>query len=392
MRKIGVFCVIITAILGLCIVSSYAGDKPGDQLTEVFKKDIKPRISLIPAGVKIAEDFRPGKGEAIGTVKDITGMVLSIHRDEKTAYILKKGNKLYTSDILISEEQSKAQAELNDGSFITLGPYTKIVFDKSVYDPSKSTRNSLLNLLFGKARFIVTKLVNIRYSRFNVKTPTATAGVRGSDFALCVAPGSPLTTTIMTGEDTTVTFAGNTGPTQLVGPMSASRATQGMAAASPQPISNYFTTPFILSGAPKTPYWYYVAGGVAAGGAVPLLSKSDSGSGSGSVGPTVISTNPVEGTSIQGMMNTTIRFNFSTDMNQAVITEANFVLTSADTAWVVVAASLNWPNLPNTDAVEVEVNNPVSLPTEPFTITLSGFADIAGTPLGGQTAFTFNMN
>ena len=57
MRKIGVFCVIITAILGLCIVSSYAGDKPGDQLTEVFKKDIKPEVSLIPAGVKIAEDF-----------------------------------------------------------------------------------------------------------------------------------------------------------------------------------------------------------------------------------------------------------------------------------------------------------------------------------------------
>jgi len=304
MRKIGVFCVIITAILGLCIVSSYAGDKPGDQLTEVFKKDIKPRVSLIPAGVIITKDFKPGKGEAIGTVKAIEGMVLAIHRDEKTAYILKKGNKLYTSDTLISEEQSKAQAELNDGSFITLGPYTKIVFDKSVYDPSKPTRNSLLNLLFGKARFIVTKLVNFRDSKFNVKTPTAVAGVRGSDFAICVAPGSPLTTTIMTGEGTTVTFAGNTGPTQLVGPMSASRATQGMAAAAPLPISNYLNTPFILGGLSKVPYYYYIAGGVAVGGAVVLSNDSDSDSGgsSGSGGPVVTDVAPDEGTSIPGMV------------------------------------------------------------------------------------------
>jgi len=148
MRKIGLLCVIVTAIFGLCIISSYAGDKPGDKLTEVFKKDIKPKVSLIPAGVKIAKDFKPGKGKPIGTVKVIKGVVLTIHRDEKTAYILKKGNKLYTYDTLISEEQSKAQAKLNDGSFITLGPYTKLVFDKSVYDPSKPARNSLLSLLY----------------------------------------------------------------------------------------------------------------------------------------------------------------------------------------------------------------------------------------------------
>lgn len=385
MRKIGVFCVIISAILGLCIVSSYAGDKPGDQLTEVFKKDIKPEVSLIPAGVKIAEDFKPGKGKAIGTVKAITGMVLTIHRDEKTAYILKKGNKLYTRDTLISEEQSKAQAELNDGSFITLGPYTKIVFDKSIYDPSKSTRNSLLNLLFGKARFIVTKLVNIRNSRFNVKTPTAISGVRGSDFALCVAPGSPLTTTIMTGEGTTVTFAGNTGPTQLVGPMSASSATQGMAALSPLPISNYFTSPFVLNGAPINSHWYYAAG-VAAGVAVPLFGDSGSGSGSGGP-PTVTGVTPLEGSSIPGMTPTPIEFSFSTDMNQAIILESNFVITSTDTSWVVVGGSLNWLD---SQTVQVVVNNPQSFPLDGFTITLSGFEDIAGNPLTGQTIFAYS--
>ena len=369
MRKIGVFCVIVTAIFGLCILSSYAGDKPGDQLVEVFKKDVKPRPSLIPAGVIITKDFKPGKGEAIGTVKAIKGTVLTIHRDEKTAYILKKGNKLYTSDTLISEEQSKAQAELNDGSFITLGPYTKIVFDKSVYDPSKPTRNSLLNLLFGKARFIVTKLVNFRDSRFNVKTPTAVAGVRGSDFAICVAPGSLLTTTIMTGEGTTVTFAGNTGPTQLVGPMSASSATQGMAATAPLPISSYLTTPFVLGGLSNVPYYYYIAGGVAVGGAIALSKDSDSDDDP----PIVTSFSPPELTTTGGPFT----FSFSSNMTQ-VVAASNFVLSDG------FFVSANWVN-----GYTVQVNITPPSPSL-YTITLVNHTSIDGQPLAGQVVFSYN--
>ena len=369
MRKIGLLCVIITAILGLCIVSSYAGDKPGDQLTEVFKKDVKPEVSLVPAGVKIAKDFKPGKGKPIGTLKAIKGVVLTIHRDEKTAYILKKGNQLYTYDTLISEEQSKAQAKLNDGSIISIGPYTKLVFDKSVYDPSKPARNSLLSLLFGKARFIVTKLVNFRDSKFKVKTPTAVAGVRGSDFALSVAPGSPLTTTIMTGEGTTVTFAGSTGPTQLVGPMSASSATQGMAAAAPLPISSYLTTPFLSGALSKVPYWYYIAGGVAAGGAIVLLDDSDSDDDP----PIVTSFSPPELTTTGGPFT----FSFSSNMTQ-VVAASNFVLSGGS------FVSANWVN-----GYTVQVNITPPSPSL-YTITLVNHTSIDGQPLAGQVVFSYN--
>ena len=106
-------------------------------------------------------------------------------------------------------------------------------------------------------------------------------------------------------------------------------------------------------------------------------------------GPTVTSTNPVEGATIPGIMDYPIEFNFSTDMNQAGITEANFVLTSIDPLWTVVPASLNWRD---SQTVQIRVNNPDSIPAESFTITLVGFADVAGTPLGAPTSFVFNMN
>jgi len=290
---------------------------------------------------------------------------------------------------LISEEQSKAQAKLNDGSFITLGPYSKIVFDKSVYDPSKPARNSLLSLLFGKARFIVTKLASFRDSQFKVKTPTAVAGVRGSDFAICVAPGSPLTTTLMTGERTTVTFAGNTGQTQLVGPMSASSATQGMAATAPLPISSYLTTPFVLGGLSEVPYWYYIAGGVAAGGTVALFddsgSSSGSGSGSGSGGPVVTNVDPLEGAGIPVGAPTTFTFTFSTSMTQAGIIESNFAVTPIG-QWAT-AGGLNWVN---SQTVEIDVQAITATGVGP-TITLNGFTDIGGRPLSGQTVFVFTL-
>ncbi|NNL41685.1 MAG: hypothetical protein HKO79_04275, partial [Desulfobacterales bacterium] len=104
----------------------------------------------------------------------------------------------------------------------------------------------------------------------------------------------------------------------------------------------------------------------------------------------IVTSVPLAGQTIPGIVDTTIRFNFSTNMTQAGITEANFVLASIDPLWIVVGGSLNWPNLPSTNAVEIDVTNANSIPVDPFTITLSGFTDTGGTPLGGQTIFSFN--
>jgi hypothetical protein len=339
MRKSGLFCFIVSAILGLCIVSSTTGEMPGDRLVEVFKKDIEPKESLIPAGVIIAKDFEPGRGKAIGTVKAIKGQVLTIHRDKKPAYILKKGNELFTYDTLITEKDSKARAEFNDGSIIALGSYTKIVLDKSVYDPAKSTRDSLAKLLFGKARFIVTKLVNFRNSQFKVNTPTAVLGVRGSDFAVSVTYGSPLITTLMTGKDTTVLIAGDIGPAQVVGPMSTSSSIAGGAPTPPTGISVYDISPFKIAGVPDWAYW--TGGGAAAiATGFAVFSDSDSGSDSGSgSGPlTVLSVTPPEGSAIQGAIATDITIVFNKAINPATLSNFNLITTEA---WLINSVTMS---------------------------------------------------
>ncbi len=378
MRKSGLFCVIVSAILGLCIVSSTTGEMPGDRLVEVFKKDIEPKESLIPAGVIIAKDFEPGRGKAIGTVKAIKGQVLTIHRDEKTAYILKKGNELFTYDTLITGKESKARAEFNDGSIIALGSYTKIVLDKSVYDPAKSTRDSLTKLLFGKVRFIVTKLVNFRNSQFKVNTPTAVLGVRGSDFAVSVAYGSPLITTLMTGKDTTVLIAGDIGPAQVVGPMSTSSSAAGGASTPPTGISVYDISPFKVAGMPDWAYW--TGGGaaaIAAGFAV--LSDSDSDSGSGPL--TVLSVIPPEGSAILGGTTTDIEIKFSKAINPATLSNFNLITTEA---WLINSVTMS-----DSMTAIVQVYITSSTPFDGFDLQLVNITDTAGGSLQGQTSFNY---
>lgn len=389
MRKSGLFCVIVSAILGLCIVSSTTGEMPGDRLVEVFKKDIEPKESLIPAGVIIAKDFEPGRGKAIGTVKAIKGQVLTIHRDKKPAYILKKGNELFTYDTLITGKESKARAEFNDGSIIALGSYTKIVLDKSVYDPAKSTRDSLTKLLFGKVRFIVTKLVNFRNSQFKVNTPTAVLGVRGSDFAVSVAYGSPLITTLMTGKDTTVLIAGDIGPAQVVGPMSTSSSAAGGASTPPTGISVYDISPFKIAGVPDWAYW---AGGGAAAIAAGFAVLSDSDSKSDSGGPAVDYVNPSAESLIAALSAiTTFTFLFTKPITSAdgTVSDNEFVLAldNGGDNWSIVPVS---GQQTAAQTVEVQVTNPDSIPSDGFTLTLVNFTDAAGNPLAAPTSFHYN--
>jgi hypothetical protein len=223
------------------VVPPALAEEAGDKMAEVFKKEIKPAEDLLPVGVTVAKEFKTGEGDPVGKIKKISGKVLVVHKNGTEAYPLSKGADLFVGDMIITDAGASVQAALNDKSTVSLSGYTKLVIDKSTYDPKAAKkRDSLLNLIFGKARFIVSKVAEGKED-YMVKTPTAISGVRGSDFALSVAPTdkvaaageSPLVTTVATGKNTTVSFKGDVGPTQIVGPNMISKAVAGMAATVP---------------------------------------------------------------------------------------------------------------------------------------------------------------
>ncbi len=256
----------VLAIISLFVAISFLNHgslaqegKEADKYLEALMKEFKPVEPLLPPDVKVKPGFEPGEGPVVGDVQMIQGEAFVFHKGQKDAYRLEKDKPLFNGDTLVTSEKSRLNARMLDKSVFSIAPYTKLVVDKSLYASDKDERSTSLSLLFGRARFIAAKIKGS--PNYDVKTPTATCGVRGSDFALAVVPGeekttslrrliaalsftrtafaapaAPLLTVLVTGPETTVGFAGLVGPVQVVGPTSLCSAAAGAAAISPAAI------------------------------------------------------------------------------------------------------------------------------------------------------------
>jgi hypothetical protein len=244
------------AISFLNHVSIAQEGKEADKYLEALMKEFKPVEPLLPPDVKIKPGFEPGEGPVVGDVQMIQGEAFVVHKGQKDAYRLAKDHPLFNGDVLVTSEKSRLNVRMLDKSVFSMAPYTKLMVDKSSYVSEKDERSTSLGLLFGRARFIASKITGS--PNYEIKTPTAVCGVRGSDFALAVVPGEEISsslvrllaslsisrsafaapvpallTVVVTGPETTVGFAGLVGPVQVVGPTSLCTAAAGAAATSP---------------------------------------------------------------------------------------------------------------------------------------------------------------
>jgi hypothetical protein len=84
-------------------------------------------------------------------------------------------------DQLRTREGSKIAIRLNDDSVLTLAEKTVMAIDEQTLKPS-GQNTSVFSLLLGKLRAVVADQYKKPGSRFEVHTPTAVAGVRGTEF------------------------------------------------------------------------------------------------------------------------------------------------------------------------------------------------------------------
>jgi len=297
-KKTIVYCLMI---LGIFLTTSlsvlYSGDS-GQKLLENFKS-YEPDTPLIPKYVKINPDFVAGTGKNIGYIQKVQGNAYVIHFGEKIAYQLKKDNPLFVSDTLITSPKSRLNAVMKDKSVLALAPMAKLTIDKSEYSQTlfRSKRSSVMNLVWGSARFIVKNIWG--KSDFIVKTKTAVCGVRATDFAVSVAPVdktkklsalnrflaflSPVQkahalapgqtiTTVVTGLGSTVGLTGNIGGTTVVGSASVAGAIGGNAATGASVVGSNAAEGILGDVAPGL--------GSASTGASTSTSQSDSSDGS----------------------------------------------------------------------------------------------------------------
>jgi hypothetical protein len=135
------------------------------------------------------------RGAAIGQGGTGVGLVSAIEGD---ATVVRNGRNikvtqamaLETNDKLITAGDGRVTVTFGDNSSLALGPSTSIVINEGVTGatPSAITR---VGLLAGQLHSIINAGLRASGGSYEVHTPNAIAGVRGTDFKIAYIAGKP---------------------------------------------------------------------------------------------------------------------------------------------------------------------------------------------------------
>lgn len=222
MKRIDMFRNVAAAGLVLILLLSSAGQSAANSISReellqmlTTETDVDPiQLRALPA-----ENFQEQEqGQAVGRVQRVQGAVIFIPKGGYSAYHLNKSVPVavHDGDTLITAKNSRVTLLMNDKSKLTLTPQSKMVIDQSLYNPATNRRDTKLRLLLGRLRAVVAKITG--ENSYSIQTPTATAGVRGTDFALAANP--EMTALLTGGGDSTVELTSAAGSRFTVGPLS----------------------------------------------------------------------------------------------------------------------------------------------------------------------------
>ena len=112
-----------------------------------------------------------GSGEVIR--KDGGSLVASLSLDIHSYDDVRTGN-------------GKLEITFDDGSTVKLSANSKLVIDEFVFDPNPKKSKMAFKVAAGTARFATGKLGLVDKNKIKIRTPTATIGIRGTDFTTTV--------------------------------------------------------------------------------------------------------------------------------------------------------------------------------------------------------------
>lgn len=128
----------------------------------------------------------PAEGaESVGSFTHVEGKV-DVMRGGAPAMAVKKGDPVFVKDIVRTKSDSKAEIVFSDGNILRLAQRTRI--DISEYSTDSANTKEVIKLPRGKVEAVVEKklaqrvAVSPQANRFEIHTPNAVAGVRGTRY------------------------------------------------------------------------------------------------------------------------------------------------------------------------------------------------------------------
>jgi hypothetical protein len=126
--------------------------------------------------------------DVVGSFTKVEGNVDILRPNATLVIPVHTGDPVSLGDAIRTKRNGKAEIQFRDESVVQLAPETRIVIDQYSFSAGNTRAKGILGLFRGKMRAIVSKIrtgimpVSFGDSSFNIKTPTAVAGVKGTDF------------------------------------------------------------------------------------------------------------------------------------------------------------------------------------------------------------------
>ena len=121
----------------------------------------------------------------IGGISELTGNGEITRVDSSEALTAELNSDIFSYDD-VRTGKGRLAIQFLDDSVVKLTEHSKLIIDEYIFDPDPSKSKMALNMASGTARFITGKLGKINKQNISIKTPTATIGIRGTDFTTTV--------------------------------------------------------------------------------------------------------------------------------------------------------------------------------------------------------------
>jgi len=149
-------------------------------------------ILLITAAMlAYADDLNAPIPAPVGRVVWVKGTLTAV-MENKEVRTLQKTSIIYQKDTLITDGTSQAQVVFTDNTLMTFREGTKFFIDQYAYNPQQkkgSVGKYIVNLIEGGFRTITGAIAKTNPPDYQVNTPVATIGVRGTDYAVYIKNG-----------------------------------------------------------------------------------------------------------------------------------------------------------------------------------------------------------
>ena len=121
---------------------------------------------------------------AAGAVTHLSGAVVA-RRADGQSQILSVKSEVKEGDVIATAENSYARLKFGDGTEVVLRPSTQMKVNSFQFEEQRPAQdNVVLSLLKGGLRSVTGLLARRNPANFRVQAPTATIGIRGTNFGL----------------------------------------------------------------------------------------------------------------------------------------------------------------------------------------------------------------